>query len=165
MKNFAYSNGYAFSMKLMNRYDKGELMFDGLKPGKVIRKFVRECMYDSNDDYIPAIVMVYHGCRRYNFAHAATFVRCLHNGERKNIKQVQLLDCKNQKEIICFGMDQLTQFEHPELDHLQDIEDKTKLFYAWDLYMIVRREVHDENERKRLDSNMKYILTGEHPDL
>jgi hypothetical protein len=31
--------------------------------------------------------------------------------------------------------------------------------------MIVRREVHDEKEKKRLESNMKYILTGKHPDL
>ena len=54
------------------------MLFDKKSPGKEIKKYVKENMYDIDDKFHTAIIIVYHGYRATQFAHAATFVRCTH---------------------------------------------------------------------------------------
>jgi hypothetical protein len=160
LKNFAFSNGHSFSLKLLKSYELTEMTLHGLQPGKEIKKFVKEQMFETESK--DAIIIVYHGTRNESFSHAATFVRVLFNGKKK---QVHLLDCKNKSPVICFGRDDTLQSDFPVLDVKDDIQDKFDIYYKWDLYSIEPRFFSDEIHRRDIENDIQFILTGDRKNL
>ena len=58
LKNFAFSNGHAFSLNHLITYYLSQMQ-QGVSPGNEIKKFVKREMFESDNK--DAIIIVYHG--------------------------------------------------------------------------------------------------------
>ena len=63
MKDFAFSNGHSYSLKLLRSYDLREAfnLEHGKMPGDLIKAFIRQEMWDSENHN--DMIIVYHGVR------------------------------------------------------------------------------------------------------
>jgi hypothetical protein len=82
LKNFAYCNGYAYSLKHLISYDLIHLPY-GKPPGKSIKEFVKTHVYDPRSCEFNELIVVYHGTYHFNFSHAATFAMTKYNGRNQ----------------------------------------------------------------------------------
>ncbi len=75
LKNFAYCNGHAYSLKFLVSYD----LRNSKSPGKEIKEYVRSHVYDRNSYQYNELIIVYHGTYHVEFSHAAAFSMTVYN--------------------------------------------------------------------------------------
>ena len=79
LKNLAYFNGRAYSLKHLISFD----LRNSKSPGKEIKEYFRSNVYDRNSYQYNELIIVYHGTYHVEFSHAATFAMTKFNKRNK----------------------------------------------------------------------------------
>ena len=161
--------GASYSLAHMRRFSKAAILEankrhgGGPSPGKVVLDFIHEQMLGPKDkrplntETEDILIIVIHGCKNEEFAHAACFVR----KDYCSTKQLLLLDCKNKTHLV---YPKRFPVQHAYDDTVNFKEDIEGGYYQWDIYSLTRRDLEgdsdDDIKLNLLHNKMMAMLSG-----